>query len=298
MNSPQSEQLISKEKKIIKTVSGTTFWEGGFETGECEGMPSAPPRWFCDIRNAGRLRINCLTQATLYLRSDGFLFHITPLAPMMPKPLVDALGDEESCFSFIRGAFTREEVKLPKADPAVWRAIESKEGWMYETAEYVPSDSCDERLNIWKVAAGARRTGRFPYSVKRKTSKSYLEGASSETPWIFAPSFDQFTEDYEKRYRQKVDRIARERAESKSNSRKNARTFRFEFNFRDFVKPENQINHYEVLGIDPTSGPREIKKAYWNLARLYHPDLNPGNADAEDKFKCISMSYQVLISKF
>ena len=51
---------------------------------------------------------------------------------------------------------------------------------------------------------------------------------------------------------------------------------------------------YEVLGVARTATAEEIKKAYKNLARKYHPDLNPGNKAAEEKFKLVSEANSVL----
>ena len=51
---------------------------------------------------------------------------------------------------------------------------------------------------------------------------------------------------------------------------------------------------YNVLGVARDAGFDDIKKAYKKLAIKYHPDKNPGNADAEEKFKCISEAYSVL----
>ena len=53
-------------------------------------------------------------------------------------------------------------------------------------------------------------------------------------------------------------------------------------------------DYYEVLGVGRTAGADEIKKAYRKLAVQYHPDKNPGNHEAEEKFKEISEAYEVL----
>ncbi|UCG77607.1 MAG: molecular chaperone DnaJ [Nitrospirota bacterium] len=53
-------------------------------------------------------------------------------------------------------------------------------------------------------------------------------------------------------------------------------------------------DYYEILGVKKDSSKEEIKKVYRKLARQYHPDLNPGDAEAEKKFKEISEAYAVL----
>jgi curved DNA-binding protein CbpA len=53
-------------------------------------------------------------------------------------------------------------------------------------------------------------------------------------------------------------------------------------------------DYYAVLGIDPSSPPEEIARAYRRLARQYHPDLNPNDADAETRFKEINEAYLVV----
>ncbi len=51
---------------------------------------------------------------------------------------------------------------------------------------------------------------------------------------------------------------------------------------------------YKVLGVDRKATPEEIKKAYRKLARQYHPDRNPGDEKAEERFKEISAAYDIL----
>jgi molecular chaperone DnaJ len=55
-----------------------------------------------------------------------------------------------------------------------------------------------------------------------------------------------------------------------------------------------QRDYYEVLAVSRTSGEEEIKRAYRKLAMQYHPDRNPGNAEAEQKFKEAAEAYDVL----
>ncbi len=53
-------------------------------------------------------------------------------------------------------------------------------------------------------------------------------------------------------------------------------------------------DYYQILGVSEKSSPEEIKKAYRKLAVKYHPDKNPGNKEAEAKFKEISGAYYTL----
>jgi len=53
-------------------------------------------------------------------------------------------------------------------------------------------------------------------------------------------------------------------------------------------------DYYAILGVSPEADAKEIKKAYQQLAKKYHPDANPGNAQAEEKFKEVTEAYQAI----
>jgi len=57
--------------------------------------------------------------------------------------------------------------------------------------------------------------------------------------------------------------------------------------------PERK-DYYGTLGVDKKASEDEIRKAYRRLARKYHPDLNPGDKAAEDKFKTVQEAYDIL----
>src|SRR5689334_16734664 len=58
----------------------------------------------------------------------------------------------------------------------------------------------------------------------------------------------------------------------------------------------NEKDFYKILGVSKSASQADIKKAYRKLARDNHPDSNPGNKAAEDRFKDISEAYSVLSS--
>ena len=57
---------------------------------------------------------------------------------------------------------------------------------------------------------------------------------------------------------------------------------------------ETKRDYYEVLGVDKSADEAAIKKAYRALAKKYHPDLNPGDKEAEQKFKEVNEAYDIL----
>src|SRR5256885_14838922 len=55
-----------------------------------------------------------------------------------------------------------------------------------------------------------------------------------------------------------------------------------------------ETDYYDVLGVSPSASEKDITRAYRKLAKQHHPDANPGNKEAEERFKDISTAYDVL----
>ena len=58
--------------------------------------------------------------------------------------------------------------------------------------------------------------------------------------------------------------------------------------------PDQKRDYYEVLGLSKGASEEELKKAYRKLAKKYHPDVNPGDKQAEAKFKELNEAYSIL----
>ena len=56
-------------------------------------------------------------------------------------------------------------------------------------------------------------------------------------------------------------------------------------------------DYYKILGIDRDANEGEIKKAYRSLVLICHPDRNPGDREAEEKFKEVTEAYEVLSNR-
>ena len=56
-------------------------------------------------------------------------------------------------------------------------------------------------------------------------------------------------------------------------------------------------DYYEVLGVEKSADATTIKKAYRKLALKFHPDQNPGDKEAEEKFKEAAEAYEILVLK-
>ena len=54
------------------------------------------------------------------------------------------------------------------------------------------------------------------------------------------------------------------------------------------------IDYYEILGVSRTASPETLKRSYRQLARRYHPDVNPGSGETHERFRRIQKAYEIL----
>ena len=64
------------------------------------------------------------------------------------------------------------------------------------------------------------------------------------------------------------------------------------------LKKSRRKDFYKILGVEKEAGDQEIKRAYRKLAILHHPDKNPDNDKADEKFKEIGEAYEVRTSRY
>jgi len=60
------------------------------------------------------------------------------------------------------------------------------------------------------------------------------------------------------------------------------------------IKINTKLDYYKILGVERTASLNDIKKAYYYLAKKYHPDLNPNNPRVKDKYLLVTEAFSVL----
>ena len=263
---------IEITKKIcLKTIRATTLYEG--DTTEFGG---SKPKYIEEALMNDEIRVNCLSEGEIFLRSDGMLFHIQPHCGLG----LDYVNPE---------------------DMDKWEKIDEMD-FKFQGGEYVIDGYCPDMTNIWQVILAAKRTGRFCYGNKKKKLKDQM--ISGRACWIYWSFFDQFTEQSERRYFEKLKKAQKKKIEYEEWVKNNPpRTININIEddfYRRFAETRNEIDSYgdfdcfEVLGVDRNVSLADLKKAYWNLAKEYHPDLNSNNEKTTKKFIEINNAYQLL----
>tara|TARA_B100000989_G_C19374436_1_gene398848 strand:+ start:1 stop:687 length:687 start_codon:yes stop_codon:yes gene_type:complete len=172
----------------------------------------------------------------------------------------------------------------------------------WEATEHILYKKCPDLKSIWKVSMCSKRTGRFCYA---KTKKDLMKLICAGNPsWYYIEWFDQFTKESEARWQRYLKKRRKEWKEREREAWANAKTFNFEFdpsayqNYQgtrfDFEKDLGNKDCYQILGVTRKVSQVDLKRAYWELAKRYHPDLNQNDNDAEEKFKEINNAYEIL----
>ena len=270
-------ELIKKEsreltkKTCLKTIKATSL----FESGPAMYGGTLPNYVYEPLIN-GEVRVNCLTDGDIFLRNDGALFHIQPNWGFMPEHVHPDDKEKERIIDDLN--------------------------FKYQGCEYVLDDFCPDIKNIWRVIIAVKRTGRCCYGNKKnELKKAMIEGNAN---WVYWKFLDQFTPESEIRFRQKLKNAQKRKKEREKWERENPpQQINFEFDeefWRNYFKNQAEIESYgnidcfKILGVSKDVSLSDLKKAYWNLAKQYHPDLNPNNEDAKKRFIEINDAYQIL----
>ena len=262
----KNKVVVYKPVTVIKSISARTFW------GE-EG--TEPPQYFM---NYDEMRVN----------------------PMDPGYAV--LLDNTKIFTLqlFQGGFYSSKYDNKDIDTDFGRSERYMDQW--EATEHILYKKCPDLKSIWKVSMCSKRTGRFCYA---KTKKDLMKLICAGNPsWYYIEWFDQFTKESEARWQRYLKKRRKEWKEREREAWANAKTFNFEFdpsayqNYQgtrfDFEKDLGNKDCYQILGVTRKVSQVDLKRAYWELAKRYHPDLNQNDNDAEEKFKEINNAYEIL----
>ena len=273
---PKSNKLLYKKKsvkltksvpvEVIKSISGATYWGQSF---------TEPPAYFSSDFEK---RVNPNTiggYVVLLTNAKIFTLQLFEGASIAWRDLDKDVDTD----------FGREERYMG----------------MWEASEHILYKECPDLGNIWKMSLCCKRTGRFCYA---RTKKELTELICNGNPnWYYIEFFDQFTKESEERFQKKLKRLKKEAEEDEYWSKTNDKTYTFEFDPNSYKRYEetriemdnvDKKDSFKILGVDRNVSQLNLRKAYWALAKKYHPDLNNNNKDSEEKFKEINNAYEIL----
>ena len=264
----RNKVVIYKPVTVVKSISSRTFW--GQEYTE-------PPQYFM---NYDELRVNPMDPGYAVLLDNTKIFTLQLF--------------QGACES------NKYNDKYTYTDTDFGRSARYMDQW--EATEHILYKKCPDLKSIWKVSMCSKRTGRFCYA---RTKKDLLTLICTGNPsWYYIEWFDQFSKESEARWQRYLKKKRKEREKREREAEANAKTFTFEFdpsayqNYQEtkfkFEKDIGDKDCYQILGVNKKASQVDLKRAYWELAKKYHPDLNQNNADAEEKFKEINNAYEIL----
>ena len=275
-DTPKTKSIVKKEKQkvlkknspieVVKSITGATYWGQAF---------TEPPEYFTNDLEK-RVNPDSIAGYVLLLTNAKiFTLQLFKGASVAWRDL-----DEQVITDFGR---------------------EDRYMGMWEACEHILYKECPDLGNIWKMSLCCKRTGRFCYA---RTKKDLVKLICNGYPnWYYIEFFDQFTKDSEDRFQRKLKRLRKEAKENEYWSKKNAKTYTFDFDPESYKRYEEtrvELNNidtrdcFKILGVDRKVSQTNLRKAYWELAKKYHPDLNKNDKDSEEKFKEINNAYEIL----